>query len=95
MSNFILELSAGLKKMFREKINIVIFLVILSLGFNVYSYVDIKGSITENTTLIKKKIDYRYFNTTKTLEQIHNVDVNTYNDELKPKINRYVYSTTA
>lgn len=88
MSNFILELSVGLKKMFREKINIVIFLAILALGFNIYSYVDIKDSINESTTLIKKKVDHRYFNTTKTLEQINNVDVNTYNGELKPKVNR-------
>lgn len=88
MSNFILELSVGLKKMFREKINIAIFLVILTLGFNIYSYVDVKNSITDSTILIKKKVDHRYFNTTTTLEQIHNVDVNTYNGELKPKINR-------
>lgn len=88
MSNFILELSVGLKKMFREKINIVIFLVILALGFNIYSYFDIKGLIADSTTLIKKKVDHRYFNTTTTLEQIHNVDVNTYNGELKQKANR-------
>ncbi len=88
MSNFILELSIGLKKMFREKINIAIFLVILTLGFNIYSYVDTKALITDSTNLIKKKVDYRYFNTTTTLEQIHNIDVNTYNGELKQKVNR-------
>ncbi len=88
MSNFILELSVGLKKLFREKINIAIFLVILTLGFNIYSYFDIKNSITDSTILIKKKVDHRYFNTTTTLEQIHNVNVNTYNGELKQKINR-------
>ncbi len=72
MTNFILELSAGLKSLFREKINIVIFLLILIFCFNIYAYIK-----------IKKKIDHRYFNTTTTLERIFDVKINTYNGELK------------
>lgn len=75
MSNFVEELCTRIQNFLREKINLVIFLLILTLGFNVYGFIK-----------IKKKIDHRYFNTTTTIEQVHNVDVNTYNGELKPKI---------
>ena len=74
MTNLILELNAGLKNFFREKINIIIFLLAIILLFNVFAYVK-----------IKKKIDHRYFNTTTTLEEIHNVKINTLNGELRPK----------
>lgn len=74
MTNFILELTVGLKNLFREKINLVIFLLILLLAFNVYAF-----------TKIKKKIDHRYFNTTTTMEEVFNVKVNTFNGELKRK----------
>lgn len=76
MTKFILELSVGLKNLFREKINIVIFFLILNLFIQIYSYLD-----------LKKKIDHRYFNTTTTIEEIHNVKVNTYNGEVKKKFN--------
>lgn len=91
MSNFMLELGVGIKNLFREKINLVIFLVILSLGFNIYSYIDTKTSIKNNATDIKKKVDHRYFSTTTTLEKIHNIEVNTHNGELKPKFNHRSY----
>lgn len=74
MSNLILELSVGLKKLFREKINIVIFLLFTILAVNIYGI-----------HLLKNRIDYRYFNTTTSLEEIHGVDINTYNGEIKYK----------
>lgn len=72
MLNYVMELSTGIKNLFREKINIVIFLLVLILCFNVYGYIK-----------IKKKIDHRYFNTTTTLEQLFDVRINTYDGELK------------
>ena len=75
MTNLIIQISTGIKSFFREKINIVIFLLILIFTFNIYGYIK-----------IKKKIDHRYFNTTTTLEEIYNVKVNTLNGELKPII---------
>ncbi len=63
-----MELSAGLKNLLREKINIVIFLLILILAFNVYAFIK-----------IKKKIDHRYFNLTTTIEEIFDVKINTLN----------------
>ncbi len=75
MTNLIIQISTGIKSFFREKINIVIFLLILIFTFNIYGFIK-----------IKKKIDHRYFNTTTTLEEIYNVKVNTLNGELKPII---------
>lgn len=72
MTNFILELSVGIKNLFREKINIVIFLLLCILCLNIYGFVE-----------IKKKIDHRYFNTTTSLEEIHGVKINTYNGQLR------------
>lgn len=72
MTKFMLELSVGLKNLFREKINIVITLLILILAFNAYSF-----------TKLKKKIDHRYFNTTTTIEELFDVKINTLNGELK------------
>lgn len=74
MNEFILELSTCIKKLFREKVNIVILLLAVILFFNIYAFIKIKN-----------KIDHRYFNTTTSLEEIHNVKINTYNGELKQK----------
>lgn len=76
MQQFLLELIIGLKNIFREKINLVIFLLFLILIFNVYTFVKIKN-----------KIDHRYFNTTTTIEEIFDVKVNTLNGEIRQKIN--------
>lgn len=76
MQQFLLELTIGLKNIFREKINLVIFLLFLILIFNVYAFVKIKN-----------KIDHRYFNTTTTIEEIFDVKVNTSNGEIRQKIN--------
>ena len=75
MTEFILQLSVGIKSLFREKLNIVICLLVCILCLNLYGY-----------NKIKKKIDHRYFNTTTSLEQIHDVDINTSNGELKVKV---------
>lgn len=75
MQQFFLELTIGLKNIFREKINLVILLLFLILIFNVYAFVKIKN-----------KIDHRYFNTTTTIEEIFDVKINTLNGEIKQKI---------
>lgn len=86
MSMFILELTTGIKSLFREKMNFAILLLIANLCFSIYSYNDLTNKIDNSTTVIKKKVDHRYFNTTTSLEEIHNVKINTYNGELKQKI---------
>ena len=86
MSKFILELTTGIKDLFREKINLVIILLIVNLSFSVYSYSAINANIANSTVVIKKKVDHRYFNTTTSLEEIHNVKIDTYKGELKQRI---------
>ena len=75
MQQFFLELTIGLKNIFREKINLIILLLFLILIFNLYAFVKIKN-----------KIDHRYFNTTTTIEEIFDVKINTLNGEIKQKI---------
>ncbi len=65
----------SIKNILREKINIVIFLLIANLLFNFYSF-----------TKTSKRINHRYFNTTTSLEEIHHVKINTLNGELKPVV---------
>ncbi len=77
MTNLLIKLNTELSRLFQDKINIVIFLLATNLIFTGYAFVK-----------IKKKIDYRYFNTTTTIEQIHNVRVDTYNGELKPIVKK-------
>lgn len=85
MQNFMLELGTSTKKLFREKINIVILLLLLIFSLEIYntSVFHLKTTRLENS--INKKIDHRYFNTTTTLEEIFNVKINTHNGELKVK----------
>ena len=39
--------------------------------------------LKEEITKTRKRIDYRYFNTTRTLEDLHNVRIDTKNGDLK------------
>lgn len=74
------EFTKIIKNLFREKINIVIFLLIAILSLNIYEF----AFNLENYTRIRKKIDHRYFNITRSLEDIHNVEIDTYKGEVKP-----------
>lgn len=73
------EFTKIIKNLFREKINLVILLLIAILSLNIYAFV----FETNNFDRVRKKIDHRYFNTTRSLEQIHNVEIDTYKGELK------------
>lgn len=68
MSNFILELSTGLKSFFREKINLVIVLLGLIVFLILYIYVEILDS------------NYHFYMNTKTSLEIVN---NNFNKEKK------------
>lgn len=68
MSKLLMELNTELRKMFRDKLNFVILLLVILLGVNVYGYISL--------------------NTTKTLEELNNVDIDTHNGELKVKYKR-------
>lgn len=88
MSKLLMELNTELRKMFRDKLNFVILLLVILFGVNVYEYISLNNKITQANIEIKKKVDFRYFNTTKTLEELNNVDIDTLNGELKVKYKR-------
>lgn len=73
------EFTKIIKNLFREKINFVILLLIAILSLNIYSF----AFEIDNFDKVRKKIDHRYFNTTRSLEQIHNVEIDTYKGEIK------------
>lgn len=77
------EFTKIIKNLFREKINIVIFLLTILLLVNIYGFVYYNMHFTK----IRKKIDHRYFNITRSLEDIHNVEIDTYKGEIKPTRN--------
>lgn len=92
-----LEILANLEKrarnFFANALNIVLIVCIVNTVFSVLAYrqalVNKKEirKIEERAELshvdIKKKIDHRYFNLTKSAEEIHGVKINTLNGELK------------
>lgn len=92
-----LEILANLEKrarnFFANALNIVLIVCIVNTVFSVLAYrqalVNKKEirKIEERAELshvdIKKKIDHRYFNLTKSAEEIHRVRINTLNGELK------------
>ena len=72
MRDFIEMLYSRIYNTFAERNNIIIVLLVVILCFNIHAY-----------DKLKRKIDHRYFNTTTTIEKIHNVKINTLNGELK------------
>lgn len=92
-----LEILANLEKrarnFFANALNIVLIVCIVNTVFSVLAYRQALVNkeeirkIEERAELshvdIKKKIDHRYFNLTKSAEEIHRVRINTLNGELK------------
>lgn len=79
MSDVIYAVEKQIKALLRDKSNTIIILIIVVAGLSVYNLIETKNQIQK----LEKKVDFRYFNTTTSLEQIHNVKINTYNGELK------------
>ena len=75
MTNLMIKLHTELSRLFGNKINIVILLLVANLIFTNYAFVK-----------IKKKIDHRYFNTVNTIQQIYDVKIDTLNGDLKNKV---------
>lgn len=73
------EFTKIIKNLFREKINIVIALLVTILAVNVFEF----KYNTDNYIKINKKVDFRYFNLNRSLEDIHNIEINTLNGEIK------------
>lgn len=68
-----------IKKLNREKSNIIIGLLSAILVINICQFIyEIKSDIG-----LHKKIDFRYFNTTRSLEDIHQVSIDTKDGKIK------------
>ncbi len=74
------RLSSDIKGFLKDKINILVLLILISnviyiIGmFIVFNHlVKIEHAINK----CEKKVDFRYFNLTKSLEEIHNTDIDT------------------
>lgn len=83
MKNLVTKLVVGLKGLLCEKMNFIIILFIINICISLHNYYNLNSKIDNATLLIKKRIDFRYFNTTRTLEAIFNVRVNTLDGELR------------
>lgn len=75
------ELVRNMKRVFREKFNIIILLLLMLLILNICEL----KYYSDNFTKVNKKIEHRYFNITHSLQDIHGVKINTLNGEIKPK----------
>ena len=74
------EFTKNIKNLFREKFNVIILLLLVLLCVDTARlFFQIKA-----TNAILKKIDHRYFNITRSFEDIYGVKINTKNGELKP-----------
>lgn len=73
------EFTKIIKNLFREKINIVIALLVTTLAVNIFEF----KYNSDNYIKINKKVDFRYFNLNRSLEDIHNIEINTLNGEIK------------
>lgn len=73
------EFISQTRNFMRGETRLITILLILLLGFNIYDHISTHIKLRQ----IEKKIDYRYFNLTRSLEDIHNVRINTYDGNLK------------
>ncbi len=78
------RLFIDVKDFLLNEINRVLIALIIIGSVLIYMLYDIKKDILQlNNDLIKaiykaeKKVDYRYFNTVKSLEEIYNIEINT------------------
>ena len=73
------EFTKIIKNLCREKINIVIALLVTILAVNIFEF----KYNSDNYIKINKKVDFRYFNLNRSLEDIHNIEIDTLNGEIK------------
>lgn len=66
----------------RVLIAVIIFGIVL-IGLECY-HVRTHGKIMQKIEKTEKKVDFRYFNTTKSLEYIHNIEIDTKTGAIKP-----------
>lgn len=92
MENFIGNVSKSIKLLVSEKINLAILLIIV--GFCVTWFLDFRilegikateKKVESATELIKKRVDYRYFNLNNSLQDLFNVEIETHHGRVEKK----------
>lgn len=80
MKQTIYQVGSAIRELLRDKSNFIILLLIIGFGFNSFQEYQTQKQIAEvNKAVIKaeKKTDFRYFNTTKSLEEIFKIEIDT------------------
>ena len=93
MIGIIGNLEKRAREYFSNAVNIVLALCLLNIvisGLALYQALEnkkeiheVESAVEKSGIVIKKKLDHRYFNLTKSIEEIHNVKINTLNGEIK------------
>lgn len=76
------EFSKIIKDLFREKTNIIIFLLLLICILNCFQVFFNLNKYEQ----IRKKIDHRYFSTMQLFQEIYNIKIDTKTGEIKKMI---------
>lgn len=91
MEKFILFAQKNLKVIFDEKTNVIIALLLIALGLNIFAIfeiINVKKISDDNFQNLEKfidkrcedvddKVDFRYFNLTRSIQDIHGVNIDT------------------
>ena len=73
----------GFVKYIQKRSYLIECLILALLVFSIYYQVNSYNQIMSRVGKVEKKVDFRYFNTTRSLEDIHGVEINTKNGKLE------------
>ncbi len=87
-------LFSDVKNFMAKEVNrVFVLFMVITLSIGLFLHLEIQNlkrfivssdtKLEEEITKTRKRIDYRYFNTTRTLEDLHNVRIDTKNGDLK------------
>jgi len=82
MKMFLANKLVKVKNLLRKGNNLIVFLLILNLILGIHNSIFMNMKFIQ----LRKKVDHRYFNITRTLGEIYDVKINTYDGELKLKV---------
>lgn len=73
----------GFVKYIQKRSYLIECLILALLVFSIYYQMNSYNQIMSRVGKVEKKVDFRYFNTTRSLEDIHGVEINTKNGKLE------------
>lgn len=88
MSELLIKIGQNISKNLKDKINIVILLFLVLFTYNLYTFNKMQSYMNETLELLKsaeKKVDFRYFNITRSLQDIHKVEIDTHKGRVTKK----------